>query len=453
MQKTLVWRLQMDDFLDEEYLKELMPAEIVDLIENASPEERIIIFNSLSTDVATTVFEFLPFPLQKEFLDTLPSERGAELLNALSPDDRTAFLEELPAQVLKELLKILSHKERELTLKLLGYPEYSVGRLMTTDYIAIKSDWTVSQVLEYVRKYGHYSETISVLFVIDEHGVLTDDIDLKDFLFASPDAKVSTISDGKFIALNVNDAEETAINVFQRYSRGVLPVVNDKGVLLGIVTADDILTLMQDEDTEDMQKAGGLEALDAPYMHTPFFELMRKRAGWLVILFIGEMFTATAMGFYQDEIAKAVVLTLFLPLIISSGGNSGSQASSLIIRALAIEEITIRDWWRIMHREIYSGLFLGAILGLIGYFRISLWSLFTDMYGPHSQLLAITVGISLVGVVLWGTLSGSMFPLILKKCKFDPATSSAPLVATIVDVTGVIIYFSIAYMILQGTLL
>lgn len=443
----------MDDFMDDNYLNELMPVEIVDLIENASAEERIIIFNSLPSDLATTVFEFLPFPLQKEFLDTLPSERGAKLLNALSPDDRTAFLEELPDQVLKELLKILSFKERELTLKLLGYPEYSVGRLMTPDYIAIKSDWTVSQVLEYVRKYGHYSETISVLFVIDDQGVLIDDIDLKDFLFASPDANVSTISDNKFTALNVYDPEETAINVFQRYSLGVLPVVNNKGVLLGIVTADDILTLMQDEDTEDMQKAGGLEALDAPYMYTPFFQLMRKRAGWLIVLFIGEMFTATAMGFYQDEITKAVVLTLFLPLIISSGGNSGSQASSLIIRALAIEEITIRDWWKIMHREIYSGLFLGTILGLMGYFRITLWSAFTDMYGPHPQLLAITVGISLLGVVLWGTLSGSMFPLILKNFKFDPATASAPLVATIVDVTGVIIYFSIAYMMLQGTLL
>jgi magnesium transporter len=441
------------DFVLENHLKELVPIEIVDLIENATEEERILIFNALQSDVASTVFEFLTFPLQKEFLDALPSEQGAKLLNALSPDDRTAFLEELPSEVLKELLKLLSNTERALTLKLLGYPEYSVGRLMTPDYIAIKADWTVAQVLEYVRKYGHYSETISVIYVIDEQGKLTDDMDLKSFLFAAPEAKVSSLTDDKFIALNVNDDQESAIPVFQRFGRSALPVVNNNGVLLGLVTADDILNLITDEDTEDMQKVGGLEALDGPYMETPFFELMQKRAGWLVILFIGEMFTATAMGYYQQEIEKAVVLTLFLPLIISSGGNSGSQASSLIIRALALGEVKLKDWWKIMHREIFSGLFLGSVLGIIGFFRITLWSLFTDMYGVHSTLLAISVGLSLLGVVLWGTLSGSMLPLILKSFKFDPATSSAPFVATIVDVTGVIIYFTIAYLILQGTLL
>jgi magnesium transporter len=442
-----------DEFDLENYLKELVPIEIADLIENSDEDQRIIIFNSLPLNEASTVFEFLSFALQKEFLDAIPSEQGAKLLNAISPDDRTAFLEELPSEVLKELLKLLSVQERALTLKLLGYPEYSVGRLMTPDYIAIKDDWTVAQVLEYVRRYGHYSETIAVIYVIDNQGKLIDDLDLKSFLFASPEAKVSTLTDDKFIALNVTDDQESAIPIFQRFGRTALPVINKNGVLLGIVTADDILNLITDEDTEDMQKVGGLEALDGPYMETPFFELMQKRAGWLVILFIGEMFTATAMAFYQQEIEKAVVLTLFLPLIISSGGNSGSQASSLIIRALALGEVKLRDWWRIMQREILSGLFLGALLGLIGFFRITLWANFTDMYGIHSTLLAITVGLSLLGIVLWGTLSGSMLPLILKSFKFDPATSSAPFVATIVDVTGVIIYFTIAYLILQGTLL
>jgi len=443
----------MDAFKPNNYLEELDPIEIVDLIEKSSLEDRIVIFNHLPAELSSTVFEFLIFSLQKEFLDALPSEQGAKLLNDLSPDDRTAFLEELPSQVLKELLKLLSHKERERTLKLLGYPENSVGRLMTPDYIAIKADWTVTEVLEYVRKYGHYSETISVLYVIDNQGVLIDDIDLKDFLFASPTDKVSTLTGDKFIALNVNDDQENAILIFQRYSREVLPVVDNQDILLGIVTADDVLNLMQDENTEDMQKVGGLEALDAPYMDTPFLELMQKRAGWLIILFIGEMLTATVLGFYQQEIEKAVVLTLFLPLIISSGGNSGSQASSLIIRALALGEVTLKDWWRIMHREIFSGLFLGLILGIIGYFRITLWSVFTDMYGPYSHLVAISVGLSLIGVVLWGTLSGSMLPLVMKALKFDPATSSAPFVATLVDVTGIIIYFTIAYIILQGTLL
>lgn len=443
----------MNHFDLQRYLNELIPVEIVDLIEKSDPNERLRIYNALTATTAKEVFEYLSFNLQKEFLDALPSEQAAILLNDLSPDDRTAFLEELPSQILKELLKLLSAKERTLTLKLLGYPEYSVGRLMTPDYIAVKQDWSINHVLEYIRKYGHYSETISAIYVIDDEGKLIDDIDLKDFLFTAPEAKVSDIMDDKFIALHVNEDQENAIALFEKYGRTALPVINDKGILLGIVTADDILSVIQDENTEDMQKIGGIEALDEPYMDTPFFELMRKRGFWLVSLFIGEMLTATAMGFYQNEIAKAVVLTLFLPLIISSGGNSGSQASTLIIRALALKEVSLKDWWRIMRREVFSGLFLGSILGIIGFFRITLWSLFTNIYGPHSILLAISVGLSLVGVVMWGTITGSMLPLLLKFFKIDPATSSAPFVATLVDVTGVIIYFSIAYIVLQGTLL
>lgn len=439
--------------VDQKWLEQFEPIEIVDLIIKSDEEVRQSIFQSLPQETATTVFEFLPFALQKEFLDALTSEEAAKLLNNLSPDDRTSFLEELPSQILQELLKLLSTKERALTLKLLGYPENSVGRLMTTDYISVKLNWTVAQVLEHVRKFGYYSETIDVLYVIDNQGILIDDIDLRDFLFANPDAIVSSLADDKFIALNVNDDQEKAAAIFRKYNRHVLPVINEKGILLGIVTIDDILTIVEEENTEDMQKVGGLEALDGPYMDTPFFELMQKRVGWLAVLFIGETFTATAMAYFQTEIEKAVVLTLFLPLIISSGGNSGSQASSLIIRALAIREVTIRDWWKIMRREIYAGLFLGSVLGLIGFFRIYVWAQFTDIYGEHSTLVAITVGLSLIGIVLWGTISGSMLPIILKALKFDPATSSAPFVATLVDVTGVIIYFSIAYLILSGTLL
>lgn len=435
------------------HLKKLIPVEIVDLIEISTPEDRILIFNALNGDIARQVFEFLPFPMQKECLDALPSERAAKLLNSLSPDDRTSFLEELPRDTLKEFLKLLSNEERSITLKLLGFPEYSIGRLMTTDYIAIKDDWSVTEVLNYVRKYGHYSETIEVVYIINNQGILLDDIDLRTFLFAPPKEKVSSLNDYKFIALNAYDDQETAIPLFQKYGRSALPVINNQGVLIGIVTADDILNLIREEDTEDMQKVAGIEALDMPYMETPFFELMQKRGVWLIVLFLGEMLTATAMSFYQNEISKALVLTLFLPLIISSGGNSGSQASTLIIRALALKEISIKDWWKIMHREIFSGLFLGIILGVIGFLRIILWAQFTDIYGPYSSLIALSVGLSLIGVVLWGTVTGSMLPLILSFLKIDPATSSAPFVATLVDVTGVIIYFSIAYIVLQGTLL
>lgn len=440
-----------EEFLEK--IKSYLPVELVDIIETSSPEDRTRIFQALTPEVAVETFEFLPFTYQKEFLAALPSDRAAHLLNVLSPDDRTAFLEELPSPVVKELIKLLTYGERVLTLKLLGYPENSVGRLMTPDYIAIKANWTVQEAFDYVRRYGHYSETIDILYVIDDKGNLIDDLALKDLLFAAPETKIITLCDNKFIAILASDDQESAINVFRKNNRLALPVTDSKGILLGIVTIDDILDIIKEEDTEDMQKIGGMEALDEPYMQTPFLELMRKRAGWLVFLFLGETLTATAMAYYQDEVSRAVVLALFVPLIISSGGNSGSQASTLIIRAMALGEISLRDWWAIMHREILSGLFLGTVLGMIGFLRIAIWSTFSTTYDPHPILIALTVGLSLVGVVLWGTLSGSMLPLILKKLGFDPATSSAPFVATLVDVTGLVIYFSIALYILSGSLL
>lgn len=265
--------------------------------------------------------------------------------------------------------------------------------------------------------------------------------------------RMREIGNKKFVVLNVYEEEERAINIFRKYDRSALPVVDSKGALLGIVTIDDIMDVAVREDTEDIQKIGGVAALDEPYMETPFLRLMQKRMGWLVILFFGELLTASALGYFENEIAQAVVLALFLPLIISSGGNAGSQASTLIIRAMALGEVALKDWWRIMRREIVSGLFLGVCLGAIGFMRIALWSTFSDVYGPHWLLIAFTISMSLVGVVLWGTLTGSMLPLVLRRVGFDPAVSSAPFVATLVDVTGLIIYFSIAIAVLKGTLL
>ncbi len=437
-----------------EILNTWQPQEIAELMSNLhESEERALIFSVLTPDLSVRTFEFLPIDIQKEFLNILPSERSAQILNALSPDDRTAFLEELSSPVVNELIKLLSSSERATTLKLLGYPEDSVGRIMTPDYIAVRLNWTVQQVLNYIRVNGHDSETIDVIYIVDDNGDLVDDVRIKEFLFASPEALVSQLSDGKFIALEVTDTQEDAINIFRKNNRVALPVVDKKGILLGIVTIDDILNLAKQEDTRDIQLYGGVEALDLPYMKTPFFELMRKRVGWLVILFIGEMLTATAMGYYQDEISRAVILTMFLPLIISSGGNSGSQASTLIIRALALGEVSFRDWWRVMRREILSGLFLGSVLGAVGFLRVVTWAQFSTLYGPHWFLIALTVFFSLIGIVLWGTLTGSMLPLILRRVGLDPATCSAPFVATLVDVTGIIIYFSIALIVLQGTLL
>ncbi|MEZ5054551.1 MAG: magnesium transporter [Chitinophagales bacterium] len=317
----------------------------------------------------------------------------------------------------------------------------------------VKSHYTVQNALDKIRRLGRNIENINFIYIIDEHEKLIDDVNLKELLIASPETKISELMDTKYLALHVNDDQETATSVFRKSNRAVLPVIDDNGILLGIVTIDDILRVESEEATEDIQKIGGTEALDEPYMNTPFFELIKKRAGWLVILFLGEMLTASAMAFFEDEIAKAVVLVLFIPLIISSGGNSGSQASTLIIRAMALGEISFEDWWRVMKREILSGLALGSLLGFIGFMRILIWNSVSPIYGEHYVLIGITVWLTLLLIVLWGTLCGSMLPIVLKRLGFDPATSSAPFVATLVDVTGLVIYFVVASLILSGTLL
>src|SRR6266704_131522 len=359
----------------------------------------------------------------------------------------------------RQLIRLLTPEERRVATALLGYPENSVGRLMTPDFIAVPEDWTVQQVLDYVREHGQDSETLNVIYVVAERDKLIDDIRMREFLLRPLTAKVSHFRDQAFVALKVNDSQEEALNLFRKYDRTALPVVDSNGVLVGIVTIDDMLDVAEQEATEDIQKFGGMEALDEPYMRISFWRMVRKRAGWLVILFLGEMLTATAMANYQDEIARAVVLALFLPLIISSGGNSGSQASTLIVRAMALGEVTLRDWWRVASREIRAGLSLGAILGVIGAARVAIWSILgkeyfhRELYGPHWPFVAITVGTALVGVVLWCALSGSLLPFMLRRCGADPATSSAPFVATLVDVTGLIIYFSIALVIMRGAML
>jgi magnesium transporter len=437
----------------KEALDDWLSPEIVDLINRVDEQDKAVVFGALSPRILTKTFKVLDPSTQKKIIRDLPHVEAAKILNEIQPDDRTEFLSELHGEIVNALLKLLSEKERAVTLSLLGYPEHSVGRMMTPDYIAVKKDWTIQAVLDHLRENGQDKETINVIYVVDDHGILIDDVRLREFLFVDPGKKVSDIMDGRFTYLFATDDEEKAIQVFRKNNRVALPVIDAGNILLGIVTIDDILRLAQREETEDMQKIGGVEVLDEPYMNIPFLKLMKKRSGWLVILFLGEMLTATAMGYFEDEIAKAVVLALFVPLIISSGGNSGSQASTLIIRAMALGEVSLRDWWKVMRREIKSGLFLGSLLGIIGFIRVAVWSQFTSMYGPHWLLVALVVGFSLIGVVLWGTLSGSMLPLILKKCGADPAVSSAPFVATLVDVTGLVIYFTVAMALLHGTIL
>lgn len=428
-------------------------SDLANLMEPLSAEKEAVVFRLLPRPLAGRVFAYLNAERQEELLKAMAHREVAAVLNAMPPDDRTSLLEELPAKATQSLLNLLSPKERAVASELLGYEDDSVGRLMTPDFVRIRPNWTVSYALNHIRRYGKDSETLGMVYVIDGAGRLIDDLRIRQVLLADPKSRVSELMDSRFVSLKAIDKRETAVEAFKEADLVALPVTDSEGILLGIVTVDDILHVAEKEATDDIQKIGGSEALDEPYMRIALPKMVRKRATWLVILFLSEMLTATAMGKYESEIAKAVVLSIFVPLVISSGGNSGSQASTLIIRAMALGEVRLRDWWRVMRREILSGLSLGGILGVIGFVRISTWALIFHSYGQHWPLLALTVGTALIGIVLWGTLAGSMLPFLLRRVGVDPATSSAPFVATLVDVSGLIIYFTAAGIILRGTLL
>jgi magnesium transporter len=437
-----------------EVFREWPPADVAEVILDLPENEQVIIFRVLPHDLAVDVFEYIGIEEQQQLLRAMAHEQVVGILNEMAPDDRTALLEELPSDAARKLIRFLTPEERRVATALLGYPEDSVGRLMTPDFIAVKEDWTVQEVLDYIRSYGQDSETLNVIYVVDDRGKLIDDIRMREFLLKPLTSAVRDLMQKMFVTLNVTDSQQDALNMFRKYDRTVLPVVDSNGVLLGIVTVDDMLDVAEQEATEDIQKIGGMEALDEPYTTIPFLRMVKKRATWLIILFLGEMLTATAMQGYNSEIERAAILAMFLPLIISSGGNSGSQATTLVIRAMALGELSLRDWFRVVRKELLSGLALGLILGIIGFFRITLWQyLHIFDYGKYHWLVALTVGVALVGVVLWGTLSGAMLPFLLRRCGLDPAASSAPFVATLVDVTGLVIYFNVALFILRGTLL
>lgn len=437
----------------KEILTEWTPADIADLIIDLPEQDKVIVFRVLPADLATDTFEHLEFETQEELLKAMGNEEVASILNDMSPDDRTALLEELPGTTAKRLIQLLSADERKIAQALLGYPENSVGRLMTPDYIAVKQDWTVAKTLEYIRNNGADSETLNVIYVVDDKGKLIDDIRIREVILARLDNNIIDLMDENFTALNVHDDQEKAVELFKKYDRVALPVIDNYGILIGIVTVDDVFDVAEEEATEDIQKIAGVSALEEPFPTIPIFSMVRKRAIWLTILFVAQILTAIAMGFFGDEISKAVVLSIFIPLVISSGGNSGSQAATLVIRAMAVGEIVITDWWLIMRREILSGFMLGGILGTIGFLQVAILTNVFHVISSHWVLIGITVFFSLIGIVLWGTISGSMLPFILKKLGADPATSSAPLIATLCDVTGLVIYFSVALMVLSGTLL
>lgn len=441
-------KTEIKEFLDDQNI-----SDVVELVYE-HPELAVLIITNTSLHRAVNVFKLLEVTEQKNIIQELPPSYTAALLNELPADDRTDFLEELPANAVRELIKLLDPEERKVTLSLLGYPENSIGRLMNPDYLYVYSHNTVEEVFSIIKKYGKNSEAINVIYVINKAGELLDDIRIGEFILSEPGTKVADLMDERVISLKAYDDQETASDIFKMNNRVALPVVSESNKLLGIVTIDDILWVAEEEYSEDMQKMGGTQAFEEPYLDISIFRLFKKRVTWLVVLFLGEMLTATAMAFFEDEIARAVVLALFIPLIISSGGNSGSQASTLIIQAMATGEVRIKDWWRVLRREIISGIMLGSVLGIIGFFRIYVYHLiYPKLYGEHWLLLGYTIALTLLGVVLWGTFSGSMLPILLKKIGADPAVSSAPFVATLVDVTGLIIYFSAAFILLKGTLL
>jgi magnesium transporter len=429
-------------------------ADVAEVIEDLPEDEQVIVFRVLPAALAADVFEYLDIEAQQKLLRAMAHEQVVAILNEMAPDDRTALLEEMPSAAARQLIKVLTPEERRIATALLGYPEGSVGRLMTPDFVAVRENWTVKEVLDYVREHGQDRETLNFIYVVDDRGKLIDDLRIRNFLLRPLDTRVDEIMDRSYVHLTVNQNQEEALQIFRKYDRAALPVVDSNDVLVGIVTQDDMLDVAEQQATEDIQKIGGLEALDEPYTTISLPRMVKKRASWLIILFLGEMLTATAMQGYNGEIEKAAILAMFLPLIISSGGNSGSQATTLVIRAMAVGELKLRDWFRVVRRELQSGILLGLILGVIGFIRISLWQeLHIFNYGPYHWLVAITVAVALVGVVLWGSLAGAMLPFLLRRCGLDPATASAPAVATLVDVTGLLIYFNVALFVLRGTML
>ncbi|MFI5104101.1 MAG: magnesium transporter [Terriglobales bacterium] len=450
--RELIQTQSLDKLRQE--LSEIHVSDIADMIIELPPEQEAVIFRVLPKEQASAVFAYLPLDAQEQMIRSLSRGDMLALVDNMPPDDRTRLFEELPAEVTRRLLDSLSPDELKHARVLLGYPENSAGRFMTPEYVTIEPQMTAGQALERIRKTGRGKETLNFVYVVDETGKLVEDLRLGSLVLAEPDTKVLDIQDPPLVSVKATDDREEVLQIFEKYDRLALPVTDAAGKMLGIITIDDVLDVAEARSTEDIQKIGGSEALDAPYTQVSTLTLVRKRGGWLSALFLGEMLTATAMGYFEGEIAKAVVLALFVPLIISSGGNSGSQASSLIIRALALQELRLRDWFRVFRRELLSGVILGTLLGAIGFLRIALWERFhLYNYGEHYWLVAFTVWASLIGVVTFGTLAGAMLPFVLRRLGFDPATSSAPFVATLVDVSGLVIYFTAATIMLRGVLL
>jgi magnesium transporter len=438
----------------KESLEDVPAVDVAELLEDLEPEVAVVIFRLLKKSKAADVFTYLSSGKGVELLEVFSRQQLSDVMNNLEPDERVALMEELPGGLTQRVLNSMDSENIALIRRLLGYPPESVGRLMTTNYVKIKKDWSIDRSLSHIRKYGRNAETVNVIYVVNEEEKLIDDLRLNQLIIADPDLKIEDIMDHSFEALSAFDDQEEAVRMLSKYDRVALPVVDSDGILVGIVTVDDVLDVAEEETTEDMQLMAGMSALDDYYSQTNMLEMVRKRIGWLILLFLGQMFTVTAMAGFEDTLAQAAVLALFIPMIISSGGNSGSQAATLIIRAISTDDIKLSDWLGVLKRELMSGFMLGLILGIMGTVVISTWMVFRgEPMSIAVFLQSLTVGLSLIGVVLFGNLSGSMLPFIMSKVGLDPAVTSAPFVATLVDVTGIMIYFSIAVALLTGVVL
>lgn len=434
----------------------LRAADVAELLNQLSSQKAARVLANLPFDVAVDVLNEPELDRRHEIVEHMNRGVAGALISAMAPDRRADLMRDLPSAKRKAVLATIDEPDRSVLTSLLVYPEGTVGAIMTTEFASVSMNVTVADAIERVRLLAPEVVGVYAVYVVEAAtGVLLRTIHIQDLLLADRRSKIMSIGDTrKPLSTSPLTNEEDAARLISKYNLVALPVVDAAGKMIGTVTVDDVIDAMVREATEDVQKFGGVEALDAPYLRISMWGMVRKRAGWLAALFLGEMLTATAMGHFQDEIARAIVLALFIPLIISSGGNSGSQATSLIIRALALRELQLRDWWRVAVRELPTGLALGGILGVIGVVRILVWQHFGWYnYDPHHNLVALTVGVSLVGVVTFGSMAGSMLPFLLRRLGFDPASASAPFVATLVDVSGLVIYFSVAYAILRGTLL
>ena len=437
-------------------LAELNTADAVEYLNSQNFQTTAAILAALPLLRVVKIFEQPELRDASALVAVQDPSRAAELLCQMADDRATDIFQGLKPDEREQLVWRLGPETRRAIQKLLRYPPHTAGALMTTEFVGVPADWTVGRTLQYVREVERSRETVYAIYLLDPHTqTLVQVVTMRRLITGDMDAPILDVAQVNApITVDAQLDQEEVARLIRRHDLLAIPVVDAQRHVLGIVTVDDILDTLIAESTEDVQKFGGVEALDKPYMQIGFVEMIRKRAGWLSVLFLGEMLTASAMQHFNDELSKAMVLTLFIPLIMSSGGNSGSQATSLLIRSLALRELRLRDWWKVALREIPNGVVLGAILGLLAITRIAIWQ-GTGLYdyGPHWQVVALTIGVALIGIVTFGSLSGSMLPFVLQRLGFDPASASAPFVATLVDVTGLVIYFSIAALILGGTLL